>query len=1058
MQTTAPIPGAEGRTARILHGIEHASHLLPAQAPLRLFVHHNTLHGLQHLPFERALAEAEDLLGARPFYPEARFRAFYAEGRIKDADLDAAIAACPELNGAAPLWQGPGESLTRASVIRAALLHDVQPTTPHALAYALEHGAVQPSALWDAALSAFGLERWAHHPETLAELPVDLAESLLLQLEGEDPPSLPLTERQDQDASAEIACLLAGMGERHTMRRVMQALTGQDLLDLVRVPLTRIVGHQLDEGVAAWHSEERQGGLLHSWRRLFSRGFSLDLTGAVGWRKALRDLPEDPVEVIAVELDRLGLPEDRWEGYLVRLALELPGWAGMVRWREQHPDHRPEAPAKLAEFLAIRLFLDNQHIQRICREAWRVDGTLPALSAYLASHPPEALVRLALYRGELPDPLAEAARALAEDPLGRHNDPAAWRPVADRVWTWQRCPVGPAFSGLSVFSHAWPLFQLSRALSLSPDDLLSRGAEGCLALVDLAASLDPTTRGMLWLEAFEAPYREGLFAALASRAPQPAAERAEAQLIFCIDDREEGIRRHLERCWPCAETLGAAGFFGVAMRWKGLDDPGFAPSCPVNLDPTQRVEEVARPGQERSLARHISGKARKYRLRVFWANLRRTLVVGHLGADLFAPAAALTLAGEVFAPLWWSRLEAAVRRAVAPVVETTVRAIREPGDEADPLGFTPEEQADRIAALLRTIGKARDLSRLVVLVGHGSHSLNNPHLAAYDCGACGGRHGGPNARVFARLANQRTLRPLLEARGVFIPEDTVFVGVEHNTGDERITWFDLADLPASHLADQARAAAQLEAAATASAVERCRRFASAPRAPSGPAALTHVRRRGAMIGQPRPELGHATNAAALIGSRDMSRGLFLDRRCFLISYDSINDIEGKILESLLLAVVPVCGGINLEYYFSAANDERLGCGTKVAHNAEGLFGVLDGTSGDLRTGLPRQMVEIHEAMRLLMVVEADTARVDGLLARQPALAAWFEGGWVQLAVKQPGKAEISRYHPGLGWMPWTGAVEAPPTVETWEEWYAGRDGPLPICRLDEGDSSEVRGG
>ena len=1021
MLPTAPAPGAEGRTASILHGLERASHLLPAQAPLRLFVHHNTLHGLQHLPFERALAEAQDWLGSRPFYPEARCRALHAEGRIRDADLDAAIAARPDLRAAEPLWEGP-EGLDRGRVIRAALLTDAAPITPDALAYALEHDQVRPVALWDAALGALGLERWAHHPETLAELPVELAEALLQQIEAHAPTDRGLTERQDRETQDEIAALLDGIGERYTARRVIKDLTGQDLLDLVRVPLTRIVGHQLDEGVAAWHSEERQGGLLHSWRRLFSRGFSLDLTGSIGWRDMLRELPEDPVEVIAVELERLGLPEDRWEGYLVRLALELPGWAGMVRWRETHPEHRPLAPAKLSEFLAIRLFLDNQHIRRICREAWRTDGTLPGLRAYLSSHPPEALVRLALYRGELPDPLAEEARALAEDPLGRHNDPAAWRPVADRIWTWQRCPVGPRASGLSVFRHAWPLFQLSRALSLTPDALLARGARAALDLVELAESLDPVTRALLWLEAFEAPYREGLFTALATHRPEPRVARPEAQLVFCIDDREEGVRRHLERAWPAAETLGAAGFFGVAMRYKGLDDPEFAPLCPVNLDPPQRVLEVARPGQERRLARHVAGKARKHRIRVFWAELRRTLLVGHLGADLLAPAAALTLAGEVFAPLRWSRLVAAMRRAVAPVIETRLQATRAP-EEPDALGFTPEEQADRVAALLRAVGLHAGMARLVVLVGHGSHSLNNPHLAAYDCGACGGRHGGPNARVFAQMANQASLRPLLAARGVTVPEDTVFVGVEHDTCDERLTWYDQADLPESHRADQARAAAALEAAAAASAIERCRRFASAPRAPGPSAALTHVRTRAVDIGQPRPELGHATNAAALIGSREMSRGLNLDRRCFLISYDSINDIEGKILEGLLGAVIPVCGGINLEYYFSAADDERLGCGTKVAHNAVGLFGVLDGTSGDLRTGLPRQMVEIHEAMRLLMVVEADAARVDGVLARQPGLAEWVRGGWVQLAVKPPGGSTLSRYLPGLGWRRWQGPTE-----------------------------------
>ena len=123
-----------------------------------------------------------------------------------------------------------------------------------------------------------------------------------------------------------------------------------------------------------------------------------------------------------------------------------------------------------------------------------------------------------------------------------------------------------------------------------------------------------------------------------------------------------------------------------------------------------------------------------------------------------------------------------------------------PGPEDGQLGFTVDEMANIAEKVLREIGLISGFSRLVLVIGHGSTSLNNPHESAYDCGPAAAR-GGPNARALAQMLNDRRIRERLADRGIDVPAETYFVGGLHNTCNESLAFFDLDLMPASHRAE-----------------------------------------------------------------------------------------------------------------------------------------------------------------------------------------------------------------------------------------------------------------
>lgn len=458
------------------------------------------------------------------------------------------------------------------------------------------------------------------------------------------------------------------------------------------------------------------------------------------------------------------------------------------------------------------------------------------------------------------------------------------------------------------------------------------------------------------------------------------------QAVFCIDERECSIRRHLEYIEPKCQTFGAPGFFGVEFFFKPSGGKFYEKLCPVPVTPKYLIKEKT-----------IVNKKIKD---IFYSKKTHSILGGFLSSISLGFFVGFKLLSELINPKINSTVSYSFEHSKKDVELTIENKNLNDIENNLQIGFTIDEMAIRVENLLKGIGLTENFSEIIYIVAHGSSSANNPYHNAYECGACSGRPGGINARVFTFMANHKKVREILSERGINIPKETQFIAAMHDTCRDEVLFYDESNINDENYFIHNENKKTFENALLFNAKERSRRFVLF-KEKNNEKVLETIRKRSVSYFEPRPELGHCTNSLCFIGHRDLTKSLFLDRRAFLNSYNYREDGNGDILFNVLKPLPLVCGGINLEYYFSRIDNAKLGSGTKLSHNIMGLIGVANSTDGDLRTGLPSQMIEVHEPVRLLMIIEHYPEIVLDVIKRNKDVYNWFYNNWINLCVINP---------------------------------------------------------
>ena len=522
-------------------------------------------------------------------------------------------------------------------------------------------------------------------------------------------------------------------------------------------------------------------------------------------------------------------------------------------------------------------------------------------------------------------------------------------------------------------------------LELYKDKIADRWAETILAHQAPVVPSQNHIIDAILLDAAERAQQRLLAAKLYNGSPRKQQGRPEVQAAFCIDVRSEVFRRALEAQDAGIETIGFAGFFGLASAHKAAGSDVTELRGPVLLRPG--VASRAAEPESADLGRRYTARAKRA-----WGRFKLAAVSSFAFVEATGPLYAGKLVRDSFG--------------------LGGKSVADPVPALDP-SIDLNTRVSIAKSVLSAMSLTDNFARIVLLTGHGAGVTNNPHESALHCGACGGHAGDVNARLLAGLLNDRDVRNGLRDFGIDVPADTIFLPALHNTTTDEVTLFEenLVQSELRHVLQQLKT--WLAAAGNLARAERALRLPHASSAAS-------VANRSRDWAETRPEWGLAGCRAFVAAPRHRTDGTDLAGQAFLHNYDWRRDEGFGVLELILTAPVVVASWISLQYYGSTVAPNVFGGGNKLLHNVVGGIGVLEGNNGAPLPGLPWQSVHDgtgfqHEPLRLSVLVEAPREAMSGILQRHPEVRALFDNGWLHLIAMDDQGQMAWRYCGDLKW-------------------------------------------